>query len=307
MDFILFTLHTYTVVLCIKFLAAAAMVSPASNELEGSWLHKSGRWNRRAMKLETVDENQNKTQDYICVTSLVVAVAFFVIISCGLLFLFRVRFKKKNVEQERINHGDIFKILNYDGKIAYDDIITATENFNTSYCIGAGSCGSVYRAQLPNQKVVAIKKLHDHEGNIPEYNTTFRNEARVLSGVRHRNIMKLFGFCLHSKCMFLVYQYMERGSLFCMLRNEDKAKKLNWSRRVNVVKDISSALAYLHHGCTPPVLHRDISTKNILLNKEFQAFISDFGTARLLDPVSSNQLKLAGTYGYIAPGTFKPS
>nr|GMD85297.1 MDIS1-interacting receptor like kinase 2-like [Ipomoea batatas] len=192
--------------------------------------------------------------------------------------------------------------MNYDGKIAYNDILRATENFDPSYCIGAGSCGSVYRAQLPNGKVVAIKKLHeDQEGSVPEHDTSLRNEARVLSEIRHRNILKLLGFCLHDKCMFLVYEYMERGSLFCLLRDGDEAKKLNWSRRVNVVKGISSALGYLHHGCSPPVLHRDISTKNVLINSEFEAFVSDFGTARLLNPNSSHQIVLAGTYGYIAP------
>ncbi|XP_019174279.1 PREDICTED: MDIS1-interacting receptor like kinase 2-like [Ipomoea nil] len=313
MDFILFTLHTYTFVLWITFLTAAAMGSPASNDFEASLL---GRWNLRAMKLKTVnEENQNKTQDSICVTALVVAVAFFVIVTCGLLFVCRHRFKNRDLEQGRLNlgllflccarlkktnaeqsrHGDMLKILNYDGKIAYNHIIRATQNFDPSYCVGAGSCGTVYRAQLPNGKVVAIKKLHDDD------TSQFRNEARVLSEIRHRNILKLLGFCLHDKCMFLVYEYMERGSLFSVLRDEDEAKKLKWSRRVNVVKGISSALAYLHHGCSPPVVHRDISSKNILINSEFQAFVSDFGTARLLNPNSSNQIVLAGTYGYIAP------
>ena len=102
--------------------------------------------------------------------------------------------------------------------------------------------------------------------------------------------------------MFLVYEYMERGSLFCVLRYDEEAVELDWDKRVNVVKDIANALSYMHHDCSPPIIHRDISSNNILLNSELNAFVSDFGTARLLDPDSSNQTIVAGTSGYIAPG-----
>ncbi|XP_042941175.1 MDIS1-interacting receptor like kinase 2-like isoform X1 [Carya illinoinensis] len=94
---------------------------------------------------------------------------------------------------------------------------------------------------------------------------------------------------------------MERGSLFCILRNVDEAKELDWSKRVNIIKGAAHALSYMHHACIPAIVHRDISSNNILLNFEFQGFISDFGTAKLLDPDSSNQTLVAGTYGYIAP------
>jgi len=95
---------------------------------------------------------------------------------------------------------------------------------------------------------------------------------------------------------------MENGSLFCVLRDDEEAQELNWSKRVNIVKGTAHALAYMHHHCTPPILHRDITTTNILLNSDMEAIVSDFGTARLLDPDSSNQTLLVGTYGYVAPG-----
>jgi serine/threonine protein kinase len=81
------------------------------------------------------------------------------------------------------------------------------------------------------------------------------------------------------------------------------AKEVNWSKRVDIVRSIANALSYLHHDCSPPIIHRDISSKNVLLNSEFEACISDFGTARILRPDSSNWTLVAGTYGYIAPGT----
>jgi serine/threonine protein kinase len=131
---------------------------------------------------------------------------------------------------------------------------------------------------------------------------SFRNEIKVLTEIRHRNIIKLHGFCLHKRCMFLVYEYMERGSLFCVLNNDVEAMELDWSKRVNIIKGTAHALSYMHHECIPTIVHRDITSNNILLNNKLEAFVSDFGTAKLLDPDSSNQTLVAGTYGYIAPG-----
>ena len=126
----------------------------------------------------------------------------------------------------------------------------------------------------------------------------------MLTEIRHRNIVKLHGYCLHKRCMFLVYQYMERGSLFCILSDDVEALELDWPKRMNIIKSIAHALSYMHHECIPVIIHRDISSNNILLNSELEAFVSDFGTARLLDPDSSNQTLVVGTYGYIAPGEF---
>ncbi|KAH6781554.1 Leucine-rich repeat receptor-like protein kinase family protein [Perilla frutescens var. frutescens] len=94
---------------------------------------------------------------------------------------------------------------------------------------------------------------------------------------------------------------MKRGSLFHVLNSPVKAIELNWMKRVNVVKGIANALSYMHHNCSSPILHRDISSKNILLYSNHEACVSDFGTARLLDPDSSNQTLVVGTHGYIAP------
>ncbi|KAH6758397.1 hypothetical protein C2S51_018632 [Perilla frutescens var. frutescens] len=199
-------------------------------------------------------------------------------------------------------HEDIFKIWNYDGNIAYQHIIQATADFDIKYSIGTGGYGRVYRAKLPDGRVVAVKKLHKFEGDDhPNYHASFRNEAEVLSHIRHRNIVKLLGYCLHQRYMFLIYDYMERGSLFHVLVSPVRAMELNWMTRVNVVKGIANALSYMHHDCSPPILHRDISSKNILLNLNHEACVSDFGTARLLDPDSSNQTLVVGTRGYIAP------
>ncbi|RDX77943.1 MDIS1-interacting receptor like kinase 2, partial [Mucuna pruriens] len=177
-----------------------------------------------------------------------------------------------------IKNGDLFCIWNYDGKIAFDDIIEATENFDIKYCIGTGGYGSVYRAQLPSGDIVALKKLHRMESQNPSFDKSFRNEVKMLTEIRHRNIVRL-----------LPPQSMH------------EAEELNWSKRVNIIKGMAHALSYMHHDCTPPIVHRDVTTSNVLLNSQLEAFVSDFGTARLLDPDSSNQTLVVGTYGYIAP------
>ena len=124
----------------------------------------------------------------------------------------------------------------------------------------------------------------------------------MLTEFRHRNIVKLHGYWLHKRCMFLVYQYMERGSLFFILSKDVEAMELDWTKRLNIIKGIAHALSYMHHECIPLIIHRDISSNNILLNSKREAFVFDFGIARILDPDSSNQTLVVGTYSYIAPG-----
>ncbi|XP_031252814.1 MDIS1-interacting receptor like kinase 2-like [Pistacia vera] len=196
------------------------------------------------------------------------------------------------------SYEDVFKIWNYDGRILFEDIIKATEDFDIKYCIGTGGYGSVYKAELSGGKVVAVKKLHRSE--LAFFNN-FQNESHLLSQIRHRNIVKLYGFCLHRRCMFLIYEYMERGSLFCVLRNDEEVTELDWKKTVNIIKSVAHALSYLHHDCVPPVVHRDISSNNILLNSELETSVADFGLARLLNIDSSNRTMMAGTYRYIAP------
>ncbi|KAK3036658.1 hypothetical protein RJ639_030227 [Escallonia herrerae] len=220
----------------------------------------------------------------------------------GSIVIFRHKATSNQSEEAKdTRNGDICSIWNCDGRVAYEDIIKATNDFDMRYCIGTGGYGSVYKAELPCGKVVALKKLHRLEAAEPTFDKSFKNEVKVLSNVRHRNIVKLYGHCLHNRCMFLVYEYMERGSLFCVLRDDVEALELDWGKRVNIVKSIAHALCYLHHDCTLPILHRDISSNNILLNSKLEAFVADFGAARLIHPDSSNQTLRAGTYGYIAP------
>lgn len=99
---------------------------------------------------------------------------------------------------------------------------------------------------------------------------------------------------------WLIYKFLESGSLAAILSNDAAAKELGWSQRMNVLKE-ADGLSYLHHECFPQIFHRDISSKNMLLDLEYEAHISDFGISKFLKPDSSNCSEFAGTYGYIAP------
>ncbi|XP_034223823.1 MDIS1-interacting receptor like kinase 2-like [Prunus dulcis] len=127
------------------------------------------------------------------------------------------------------------------------------------------------------------------------------NEIRAVSEIRHRNIMKLYGFYSHRLHSFLVYKYLERGSLASLLGKDDEAKELGWSKMVNIVKGVAHALSCMHHDCLPPIVHRDISSNNILLDSEYEACVSDFGIAKFLNLDSANCTAVTGTYGYVAP------
>ncbi|TYI63484.1 hypothetical protein E1A91_D09G021400v1 [Gossypium mustelinum] len=209
---------------------------------------------------------------------------FLAFLTLGVLLFLRSRAKDKIPEPNVKKNGDLFSILNFDGRIAFEDIIEATNDFDIRYCIGTGGYGCVYRAQLPSGKIVALKKLHRRESEVLAFDKSFKNEAKILSEIRHKNIVKLHGFCLHNRCMFLIYEYMAGGSLFCVFLDNTEALELDWIKRVKTVKDTACALSYLHHDWHPAI-----------------ACISDFGTARLLDPDSSNQTMLVRTNGYIAP------
>ncbi|KAL5834509.1 hypothetical protein ACOSQ4_014006 [Xanthoceras sorbifolium] len=177
----------------------------------------------------------------------------------------------------------------------------ATNNFDAMYCIGKGGHGSVYKTKQPSVSIVALKKLHHpHPNSENTFRKEFMNEIKALTEIRHRNIVKFYGFYSNAQHSFLVYEYLEKGSLDTILSNEEKAKGLDWPKWLNIIESMAQALSYMHHDCSPPIVHRDISSKNILLDQDYQAHVSNFGTTKLLKLDSSNQTGFAGTYGYLA-------
>jgi len=227
--------------------------------------------------------------------------AVFVAISSMACFLaIWVCRKKSSQETNAVRKADVFSVWSFDGKLAFEDIVNATDNFDEKHCIGEGAYGRVYKATLQGGHVVAVKKLHpgDEETHDEE---RFHKEIETLTEIRQRSIVKLYGFCCHPRYRFLVCQFIERGNLASILSNEDLATQFHWQRRTALIRDVAQAITYLHHECQPPIIHRDITSRNILLDADYKGFLSDFGIARILKPDSSNWSALAGTYGYIAP------
>ncbi|XP_054801372.1 MDIS1-interacting receptor like kinase 2-like [Prosopis cineraria] len=271
------------------------------NEVYSSFPHDILNGNKGLLGPEMIHGSSKSPKSML---KIIIPLTVFLVIIFVAVFLIFASFKKNKkskTETRETKKGDLFSIWNFNGKIAYEDIIEATEDFHIKYCIGTGAYGSVYMAQLPCGRIVAVKKLHKRESDNPSFAKSFHNEVKMLTEIRHRSIVKLYGFCLHNQCMFLIYEYMESGSLLYVLNHDDEAKGLDWSKRVNAIKGVANALFYMHHDCSPPIIHRDITSSNVLLNSNMEAFISDFGTARIIDPDSSNQTFLVGTYGYVAP------
>ncbi|ONH93177.1 hypothetical protein PRUPE_8G217400 [Prunus persica] len=194
-------------------------------------------------------------------------------------------------------------ILQEEVKFTFGEVVKAIEDFHEKYCIGKGGFGRVYKAELLSGQVVAVKRLNMSDSNdIPAINLqSFENEILTLTNVRHRNIIRLYGFCSRRGCIFLLYEYLERGSLGKALYGVEGVTELGWATRVKVVKGLAHALSYLHHDCSPPIVHRDVTVNNVLLESDFEARLSDFGTARLISANSSNWTHIVGSFGYMAP------
>ncbi|GMN49045.1 hypothetical protein TIFTF001_018201 [Ficus carica] len=189
-----------------------------------------------------------------------------------------------------------------EGKFTFREIAKATEDFNEKYCIGKGGFGSVYRAELSSGLAVAVKRLKmtDSDGILRLNWISFENEIKTLTEIRYRNITKLYGFCWRKGYMYLVYEFVQRGSLAKVLYGLE-SEELGWETRMKIVQGLAHALAYLHHDCSPAIVHRDVSLNNVLLEWDFEPKLSDFGIARLLNPDSSNWTNVAGSCGYMAP------
>ncbi|XP_060200084.1 MDIS1-interacting receptor like kinase 2-like [Lycium barbarum] len=267
------------------------------NELEGPIPHNKAFINASLEGNKVNKQSVAKRRKLILITVLPVMGALVLLCAfIGVLFIYDKRRKVRDVE--RRDDGWI-SISMLDGKALYRDILNATEEFDATFCIGQGGHGSIYKVNLPSLGNIAVKRLHSSFENT--HPNSFMNEVRALIGIKHRNIVNLYGYCSNAQNSLLVYDYVERGSFSSILSNEVESKKLDWLKRVNIIKGVAYALSSLHQDYSPSIVHRDISSSNILLDSVYEARVSDFGIAKLLKPNSSNCTTLAGTYGYVAP------
>ncbi|KAM0854612.1 hypothetical protein ACQ4PT_050323 [Festuca glaucescens] len=188
-----------------------------------------------------------------------------------------------------------------ENKLKSSDILKATNNFDKENIIGYGGYGLVYKAELPDGTKLAIKKLNREMGLMER---EFSAEVDTLSMAQHENLVPLWGYGIKGNSRLLIYSYMENGSLDDWLHNrdDDASSVLDWPTRLKIAQGASLGLSYIHDVCNPQIVHRDIKSSNILLDREFKAYLADFGLARLILPNQTHvTTELAGTMGYIPP------
>lgn len=179
---------------------------------------------------------------------------------------------------------------------------TATNSFSQDNIIGEGSLGRVYKAEFPNGKVMAVKKIDNAALSLQEEDN-FVEAVSNMSRLRHPNIVPLAGYCAEHGQRLLVYDYIANGSLQDLLYfADDRSKTLTWNARVRVALGTARALEYLHEVCLPSVVHRNLKSANILLDEELNPHLSDCGLAALT-PNTEREVatQLVGSFGYSAP------
>ncbi|VFQ58466.1 unnamed protein product [Cuscuta campestris] len=182
--------------------------------------------------------------------------------------------------------------------LTFEDVVQATGNFNAGNCIGNGGFGATYKAQISPGVLVAVKRLS--VGRFQGFQQ-FDAEIKTLGRLRHPNLVTLIGYHASETEMFLIYNYLPGGNLEKFIQ-ERSTRAVDWRVLHKIALDIARALAYLHDQCVPRVLHRDVKPSNILLDEDYNAYLSDFGLARLLGTSETHATTgVAGTFGYVAP------
>ncbi|XP_039040976.1 calcium/calmodulin-regulated receptor-like kinase 1 [Hibiscus syriacus] len=177
---------------------------------------------------------------------------------------------------------------------SYKDLQKATYNFTT--LIGQGAFGQVYKAQMSTGETVAVKVLATDS---KQGEKEFQTEVMLLGRLHHRNLVNLVGYCAEKGQNMLVYVYMSKGSLASHLYSENH-EPLSWNLRVYVALDVARGMEYLHDGASPPIIHRDIKSSNILLDQSMRGRVADFGLSRE-EMVDKHAANIRGTFGYLDP------
>jgi serine/threonine protein kinase len=221
-----------------------------------------------------------------------------VLVVAGLLTVRRRRRSASSKKQhKRSDFSDLLLRM-----FTFKELSKATKNFGRSERLGSGGFGAVYKGTLPCGELVAVKRIRMESKHGQE---SFRAEVTSLSHIRHRNLVQLRGWCHEEEQLFLVFDYMPNGSLDERLHRSSRGRDMkvfSLRMRHSILSDVAAALSYLHEECAQCVLHRDVKSSNVLLDGEWNAYLGDFGLARLVDHQKMGKTTMmGGTFGYMAP------
>ncbi|XXG48165.1 hypothetical protein AAC387_Pa02g2682 [Persea americana] len=238
-------------------------------------------------------------------------IAAFIFLAALAFALFVIRDCRRNSHERDLNTWKLTSFSRLD--FTESNVVRGLTESNQ---IGSGGAGKVYKIAVGNGsgEVVAVKKIWNCTGANRKLEKEFEAETHILGRIRHSNIVKLLCCISSEDSKLLVYEYMENGSLDRWIHGKARGGsdsvsglarigRLDWPTRFQIAIGAAQGLCYMHHSCSPPIVHRDVKSSNILLDSEFKARIADFGLARMLakhgipEPMSV----VAGSFGYIAP------
>ncbi|XP_019175793.1 PREDICTED: receptor-like protein kinase 5 [Ipomoea nil] len=226
--------------------------------------------------------------------------AAFLFVVGGLLMLYMFRkYKKRKPALSALDWKlTPFHTLSFDQS-------NVVPNLREENVVGSGGSGKVYVVQLSNGQKVAVKRIWSNHKLDEMLEKEFQAEVKILGTIRHSNIVKLWCCISCEESNLLVYEYMENRSLDLWLHAKKRSagKFVDWPTRLKIAIGTAQGLSYMHHNCSPPIVHRDVKSSNVLLDSEFNAKIADFGLARMLMKrgAPNTMSTFAGTCGYIAP------
>ncbi|XP_057978263.1 putative leucine-rich repeat receptor-like protein kinase At2g19210 [Malania oleifera] len=279
-----------------------SVINLAGNKLTGSVPVELIQRSKRGSLSLSVDENFNPVSQVPfkkmkkkknVVVPIVASVAALLILMAALVALWCLRWRRQ--DKKKVN----LTLESKKQQFRYSEVLSITNNL--TMILGKGGFGTVYLGYINNTEV-AVKILSPSS---VQGCKQFQSEVKLLMRVHHRNLTSLVGYCDEGTNMALIYEYMANKDLRGLLSGK-RNYVLGWEERLRIAIDAAQGLEYLHNGCKPPMIHRDVKSTNILLNGNFQAKLADFGLSRDF-PVEGGYLvpsEIFGTLGYIDPEYF---
>nr|XP_009393747.1 PREDICTED: LRR receptor-like serine/threonine-protein kinase RPK2 isoform X2 [Musa acuminata subsp. malaccensis] len=248
-------------------------------------------------KTEIPDQGRRKSRLKYFTIAAVASASVLVSVLLVLTFVL-VSGRRKFVRITSLRKKLVVTFTDVPAELTYENVVRATGNFSIQNLIGTGGFGATYKGELVPGFLVAVKRL-----SIGRFQglQQFDAEIRTLGRVRHKNLVTLIGYHMGEIDTFLIYNYLSGGNLETFIRHMSN-RNVTWYEVHKIALDVAQALSYLHYSCVPRIVHRDIKPSNILLDEKLNAYLSDFGLARLLEVSQTHATTdVAGTFGYVAP------